>query len=375
MMEKKALQLASVASMIDQFNIPNIEILQSLGYRVDVVANFSNPGSITPERCENLKNRLNKMGVRVFDVAIPRTMNFFEIRFAYKQVRQLLEKEKYNLLHCHSPIGGVIARQASKALRQSGLKVIYTAHGFHFYHGAPLKNWFLFYPIERYYSKYTDVLITINTEDYERASRTFSAKKTVYIPGVGVDLDRFALNNVNRKIIRNRLGINDKKVVLSVGELNKNKNHRVVIQAIKDLPEYVYVIVGRGVLEKELKKLAFENNVDLRLMGYRNDVDDFYKSADLYVLPSKREGLNVSLMEAMASGLPCIASDIRGNRDLIDKQGGYLVSPKNIEEWKKALTSCSLELLNDMGAYNLRKIKSFSINMVRDKMKELYEEL
>ena len=147
-MEKRALQLASVASMIDQFNIPNIEILQSLGYKVDVVADFTNPGTITVERSENLKKRLAEMNVTVFDIAIPRSLNPRAISSAYKQVKELLEKEEYNLLHCHSPIGGVIARQAAKGLRRSGLKVIYTAHGFHFYDGAPIKNWLVFYPIE-----------------------------------------------------------------------------------------------------------------------------------------------------------------------------------------------------------------------------------
>ena len=169
-MTKKAVQLASVASMIDQFNIPNIQILQSLGYQVDVVANFTNPGTITVERSENLKKRLAEMNVRVFDIAIPRTLNPGAISNAYKQVKNLLEKEEYKLLHCHSPIGGVIARQAAKGLRKSGIEVIYTAHGFHFYNGAPLKNWLLFYPIEKHYSRYTDVLITINMEDYKRAS-------------------------------------------------------------------------------------------------------------------------------------------------------------------------------------------------------------
>ena len=152
-MKKRALQLASVASMIDQFNIPNIEILQSLGYKVDVVADFTNPGTITKERAENLKKRLNDMDVEVYDIAIPRSLNPVAIIKAYRKVRYLLYKKNYNLLHCHSPIGGVIARQAANGLRKSGLKIIYTAHGFHFYNGAPLRNWLIFYPIEKHFSR------------------------------------------------------------------------------------------------------------------------------------------------------------------------------------------------------------------------------
>ena len=171
--QKKALQLASVASMIDQFNISNIEILQSLGYQVDVVADFTNPGTITTERCENLKKRLSDTNVRFFDIAIPRSLNPRAIFSAYKQVKELLEKENYNLLHCHSPLGGVIARKAAKGLRSKGLKVIYTAHGFHFFKGAPLINWLVYYPIEKWLSKYTDTLILINEEDYDLAKRKF----------------------------------------------------------------------------------------------------------------------------------------------------------------------------------------------------------
>ena len=199
MSEKKALQLASVASMIDQFNIPNIELLQSLGYSVDVAADFTTPGTITAERAENLKTRLNSMGVRVFDIAIPRSLNPKAIRSAYKQVKALLKKESYKLLHCHSPIGGAIARRAAKGERKKGLRVIYTAHGFHFFDGAPLKNWLVFYPVEKWLSRYTDVLITINEEDYERATKRFKAKQTVYVPGVGVDLNRFNCQIMDRE--------------------------------------------------------------------------------------------------------------------------------------------------------------------------------
>ena len=156
-MTKKVLQLASVASMIDQFNLPNIQVLQSLGYSVDVVANFTNPGTITQKRAEELKKRLLNMNVRVYDIAIPRSLNLKAVLSAYKKVKELIMREEYKLVHCHSPIGGVICRQAAKKARKKGTKVIYTAHGFHFYDGAPLKNWLIYYPIEKYFSRYTDV--------------------------------------------------------------------------------------------------------------------------------------------------------------------------------------------------------------------------
>lgn len=365
----KALQLASVASMIDQFNIPNIQILQSLGYDVDVVANFSNPGTITKERADGLKSRLNDMNVRVFDIAIPRSLNPLSINKAYKKVRHLISTEKYNLIHCHSPIGGAICRLAAKSERRNGTKVIYTAHGFHFYNGAPLKNWLVFYPIEKILSHYTDVLITINKEDYKRASEKFHAKKTVYIPGVGVDTKKFAPRPSGREKIRTEFRLKESSILLlSVGELNDNKNHSSVIKAIKDMNNITYVIAGIGEKEGELKSLAEQNSVDLRLIGFRKDVSDFYDAADVYVLPSVREGLNVSLMEAMASGLPVACSRIRGNTDLIDEP---LFDPKNVDETRDAITA-AIERREELGERNLNKIKSFDLSKVKGLISEVY---
>lgn len=372
-MEKRALQLASVASMIDQFNIPNILILQSLGYKVDVVADFTNPGTITKERADNLKKRLSDLNVRVFDIAIPRSLNPAKILSAYKEIEKLINEESYDILHCHSPIGGVLARKAAKKKRKNGLKVIYTAHGFHFYKSAPIKNWMIFYPIEKHYSRYTDVLITINKEDFDIANRKFYASKTVYVPGIGIDRDRFKQNSTSRYKIRNELGIKDNQIMLlSVGELNTNKNHETVIKSLTEM-DLVYVIVGKGTLEDHLKQTARDKNVDLRLMGFRTDVSDFYCAADIYILPSIREGLNVSLMEAMASSLPCIVSRIRGNVDLITEPA-FLFNPLSEVEIRNSILNILSQDREKIGIQNLQTIGSFDLSSVEKKMLEIYKE-
>ena len=196
-MEKRALQLANVASMIDQFNMSNIEILQSLGYTVDVVADFTNPGLMSKDKVERLKKQLEERAVRAIDVAVPRSLNPKNIICAYRRIKQIIDKGHYQLIHCHSPIGGAIARLAAKSERKKGTRVLYTAHGFHFYHGAPVLNWLIFFPIEQYLSKFTDILITINKEDYHRAKNKFRAKNTVYIPGIGIDLEKFNKKNIH----------------------------------------------------------------------------------------------------------------------------------------------------------------------------------
>lgn len=383
--QKRALQLASVASMIDQFNIPNIEILQSLGYQVDVVADFTHPGTITAERCENLKKRLSDMNVRVFDIAVPRSLNPKAISFAYKQVKELLKKEDYNLLHCHSPIGGVIARQAAKGLRNKGLKVIYTAHGFHFYKGAPLKNWMIFYPIEKWLSRYTDVLITINREDYERAKKNFKAKKTVYIPGVGVDTERFAACNVDRTDKRYELGVkNSDFLLLSVGELSERKNQKVVIDALgkmkanKLIGNVVYLVVGRGDMQDAFETLISKYRIErhVKLLGYRSDIDELCKTVDCFVHPSIREGLGIAPLEAMAAGLPLISASVNGIKDYTkDGVSGCSVDPASIDEMIESIIRMrdDMDFRKRCGMNNSKTAKFFDIRNTDKVMEKVYQ--
>ena len=372
---KKALQLASVASMIDQFNIPNIKLLRSIGYKVDVVADFTNPGNISIERARELIKQLESMDVRVIDIAVPRSLDPKTVISAYRRVRELVTTEHYNLIHCHSPIGGAIVRLAAKNERKKGTKVIYTAHGFHFYNGAPLKNWILFYPVEKWLSRYTDILITINQEDYKRASGKFYAKKIIYVPGIGVDTEKFGLH-ANGSNIRKELGIKcDDIMFLSVGEFNTNKNHEVVIRAMTQLEQKLYyIIVGKGNKENELKQLIIQLKLQdrVKLVGFRNDIADIYNAADVFIFPSFREGLSVSLMEAMASGLPVVCSRIRGNIDLIDEKGGIFFNPSNVESVADSIHKILKSDLLELGKHNFEKIKSFDLKIVEKSISEAY---
>ena len=319
-MKPKALIVASVASMIQQFNMHNIQLLLDQGYIVDVVCNCKEGNTISDEKVKEMVKELAEKGVSVTHVPIPRKI--YDIKGIFKsikQIRKMCKKEKYALMHCQSPIGSVVARAAAIKARKNGMKVIYTAHGFHFYKGAPKKNWIIFYPIEKVFSYVTDVLVTINKEDYRFAKRNMNARKTVYISGVGVDIKKFRNVSCNRVSKRKELGLKENDFfILSVGELNQNKNHEVIIKAIALLknPKIHYYIAGIGNKEEYLKKLANELNVHLHLLGYREDIPELLMSADLFAFPSFREGLSVALMEAMAAGLPCVVSNIRGNVDL-----------------------------------------------------------
>ena len=328
---EKVLMLASVASMIDKFNMDNIDILKET-YSVDVAANFSF-GSITPDaRVAQFKKELEDQGINVFNILIPRKIFAIKkIISAYKEVKKLCYKNKYKMVHCHSPIGGVIARLACRKLRKTGTKVIYTAHGFHFFKGAPLKNWLIYFPVEWICSFFTDILITINKEDYSFAQKYMHAKSIDYIPGVGVDVDYFKNLIVDKKEIKKSVGIAENEItILSVGELNDNKNHETIIRAISKLKNYniTYVICGQGDKKEYLRQLANDLNVKLLLLGYRDDVAKIYKCCDVFVFPSMREGLGLAAIEAMAAGMPVIASDVGGIPDYLDKN--YRCKPKDV---------------------------------------------
>ena len=372
---KKMLMLASVASMIDQFNMPNIELLQKMGYEVHVACNFEKGSTCTEERIQKLKKRLREINVRYFQIDFSRSvLKVNEILKSYRQVKTLLLKEHYDFIHCHSPIGGVVGRIAG---HKTHTKVIYTAHGFHFYKGAPLQNWLLYYPVEKWLSRCTDVLITINKEDYQRAKKKFHAKETKYIPGVGIDVEKIQAVQVDREKKREELGIGkDDFLLLSVGELNKNKNHEAVIRAIAELrnSKIKYAICGKGLLKEYLEELAEKLGVrnQLFLLGFRTDVIEICKSADVFVFPSKREGLSVALMEAMACGLPCVISRIRGNTDLINECGGYGFDVSNkdtlIKKLKEVIKKGSLYKSNDKE----KKILQFDTKNVNNMMTNIY---
>ena len=363
----KALIVASVASMIDQFNMNNIRILKELGYEVHVACNFVYPGSITKEKTVLLKIKLKDLDVKFYQIDFSRNIfSIFKHFKAKKQLSTIFKENTYRIVHCHSPIGGLITRVVAKKYRKKGTFVIYTAHGFHFYKGAPKKNWIMFYPLEKMCSKWTDLIITINKEDYELAKNKMRANVVEYVPGVGINVDSIASIKVDVAKKRQEIGVPvDSKMVFSVGELNTNKNHQLVIKAlgiIKD-PSIHYVIAGLGELKDELIALANECHVNLHLLGFRTDVYELYKCADLFVLPSIREGLNVSTMEAIAAGCRTIVSRIRGNIDMVPIENCF--DPHSVDEL--------VELLKKDVAPNSDFMKIANSNNVDKKMRTLYQ--
>ena len=330
----KILYVTTISLTMNTFFKPHIDMLVKEGNQVDIACNYNE----LP--LDDLYNELDCVLYQVDFSRLPLSKDNFK---AYRQLKKVIENGDYDIVHCHTPNAAVITRLVCRKFRKkNGLKVFYTAHGFHFYKGAPKFNWMVYYPIEKFCSRFTDKLITINREDYELAKNKFKAKEVHYVPGVGIDLSRFENIQVDRTAKRREIGVpEDAFMLLSVGELNENKNHQIIIRALAKLnnPNVHYAIAGKGEKRDYLISLAKELGISeqVHLLGYRNDITELYATADTFCFPSFREGLSVSLMEAMTSGLPIMGSAIRGNVDLLDGVRELLFDPYDLDECETVL--------------------------------------
>lgn len=372
---KKVLFVATVVRLhINMFHKPFIRWFHDQGWQVDVAANndYEDKSECVIPYCDHFH-------CMPFERSPIKKGNLE----AYKQLKALLDKEHYDIIHCHTPMGSVIARLAAASARNRGTKVIYTAHGFHFFKGAPLWNWLMYYPIERVLAHKTDLLLTMNREDYDRA-RTFRAKRVELVNGVGMDLNRFAEASPEEKqAVRQMLGLREEDTfAISVAQLIKRKNHTVLIQAIAKLhdPRFHLFICGDGAQEQELKDQANALGVgrQIHFLGFRKDVYKLCGAADLFLFASLQEGLPVAVMEAMACGLPIVASNIRGNCDLIDPgKGGYLVAPTDADGFVSAIQNAmdNRDNLAQMRIYNLDKVQRYGIEAVMAQMTGIYQSM
>jgi glycosyltransferase involved in cell wall biosynthesis len=342
-----------------------------MGHKIDIATKFN----------RKISSNLESLVTNTYDIDFQRSPINQRNIGAYQNLKDILVKNNYNFIHTHTPVASVLSRLAARNLDET--KVIYTAHGFHFFEGAPLRNWLIYYPIEKTLSKFTDLLITINKEDYKLASRKFHSDKVEFVPGIGIDIAEFKNTSINISDKLNELNLDkNKRVLLSIGELNKNKNHQTVIKALKELDtkDFYYLICGRGSEKDNLIELINDLNLNenVKLLGYRNDINEILQLADIYIHPSFREGLPVSVMEAMASSLPVICSNIRGNKDLIEQnKGGYLVNPNSEIEFNKKINELlnNQHLAENMGEYNASKISDYSIDNVLQQMEKIYKEM
>ena len=361
---KKVLFVATVTKHINSFHIPYLKWFKEEGYEVHVASNGNEP----IEYCDKHYNLpFERFPLRKNNIK------------TYRELKKIINENKYEIIHCHTPVGGVLTRLAAKKARKKGTRVIYTAHGFHFYKEAPLLNWLIYYPIEKWLSRYTDCLITINKEDYELAKKKFrKCKQIELVHGVGLDTTKFDIEISNQALatLKDEISIKKDNIVLTyIAELNKNKNQQLLIKTIEQIVKegdtrYILLLVGDGKLkeryQKYVKKHKLENNI--KILGKRNDIAKILKITDIYVASSLREGLPVNILEAMYMGLPIVATDNRGHRELIkNEENGYVIS-NDRDELKDKI----IRIYENKKQFKKNEIDTYKIEKVKEKMKKIY---
>ncbi|MDK0927593.1 glycosyltransferase family 4 protein [Clostridium perfringens] len=370
---KKILYITTVSRTINAFLVPHIEMFIKEGYKVDCACSID----------KAIDNSLIENGVNVYEIPFSRNPLHPANMKALKKLVKIQSENEYDIIHVHTPVASVYGRLLK--FKFPNLKTIYTVHGFHFHKEAPLLNWVIYYPIEKFMSKFTDIMITINSEDYEIAKK-LNIKEVYKIDGVGVDLKEYNLDNFDRKEIRKNLGLKENDfVILMIAEVNKNKNHKQMIDAIKLLKnkgiENIKVIcAGDGVMIEEVCNYIEENKLqdNIKMLGFRTDINELIISCDIGILMSYREGLPRNIMEFMACAKPVIGTNVRGIRDLIQNEiNGYLVELND-----KFNTANSIEKLyyysnlkNDMGQASKKLISSYSIDNVLNELKDIMKNL
>lgn len=368
----KILFVANIHKHFTAFHIPYIQYLKEQGYEVHVAAN---DGSTRIEEA-------NKQ----FDLPINRSPYSFSNIKAIAQLRSIIKSEKYCLIHCHTAMGAVVTRLAAKPFRKTGLKVLYTAHGFHFYKNSPKLSWILYYPVEKYLSQITDGIITINKEDFELLkSRNFKNKHSYFVNGVGVKRKNFhSVTSEEKQRLRVEFGFSPHDFILVyAAEFIHRKNHKFLIETAaalkKEIPNLKIILAGRGKLFEGIKlciKKAKLNETIFQL-GFRNDVHKIFKLSDIGISVSIQEGLGLGLVEEMMCGLPLVASMDRGHKEVVGhNENGFLFGQNNHEQFQKYIVRLynDKELYAAMSLAAVKKSERFELENCLAQMAKIYQQ-
>lgn len=369
---KRILFVATVDSHIMNFHLPYLKLFKEKGYIVDVATN----GNTEIPYCDNhYKICIQRNPLKIGNIV------------AINELKKIIKKNQYQLIECHTPMGGVVTRIAARKSRKKGTKVIYMAHGFHFYKGAPILNWIVYYPIEKICSRWTDCLITITNEDYKFAQKHMKAKKIEHINGIGMNHERLKnkLTQEEKEEFRKKIDIEKNDIVFSyIAELNSNKNQILLIKIIQELkkekPNIKLLLIGDGKLKEGYQQYIKNNDLEneIKLLGKRQDINELLSITDVYLASSKREGLPVNVMEAMYKGIPIIATDNRGHRELIQNGvNGYICDKLDIQTFKMNIKKIfeNMEKIDSMKEKNNTLIKKYELKEVKQKMEEIYKDM
>lgn len=380
---KKVLIVASVVSFIEWFNKENVDFLNNtLNCEVHIACNFDYMNDTDVKRTKKYIEKLKNENIILHNIAFARSPFSLGNMKAYKALKKIICEGNFDLIHCHTPTVSMMTRLASKNTRKRGTIVMYTCHGFHFHNASSKKNWMIYYPIEKFLSKYCDYIVTINKEDFNRA-KAFHCKNVRYIPSVGVDINRIKKLEIDKAAKKESIGVPaDKILIISAGELIDRKNHEVIIRALAELknPDIYYAIAGKGELKEYLENLVKELGLDEKVLflGFRTDVFELYHAADISAFPSKIEGLGLAGVEAMAAGVPLVSSNVHGILDyVIDGKTGFAVAPNDVSGFAKAIDNLAENpaLRESMKEDCLNAVDPFEISNALNVMWDIYKEI
>lgn len=367
----KRILVTSTDLMMAQFLIPHMLYLAQSGFDIEIAC--SDVGGRMEEIRQKLQGKVN--GIHV--VRLVRSPSSPSNLKGYRDMKRVISAGQYDIIWTNEPVMGVVTRLAARNVRKNGVKVLYMVHGFHFYKGAPKINWMVYYPIEMLMASYADAICAVNQEDYARAKK-MHVKQVEYIHGIGINTSRLTQKEI-QKDIRSELGLGkDAFLVLSVGELNENKNQKTVIKAIAGLkdPKIHYILCGKGDRLNRLKEYAEDLKIadQVHFLGYRRDVADICSQSDVFAMPSYREGLPVAALEAMYCGLPLVTSKIRGLSDVMkDGVTGYLCQPDDAKVFAERIAGLKSDagLRTKMAKHNKRIARSYCIEETKTEVLEL----
>jgi len=333
----KIAQLCAVDFTLYHFLLPLMEGLRANGHEVVGICSDG-----------DLLAAVRGRGFRVETVALPRSLSLRRNLSAFSQLRALFRRERFDMLHVHTPVAAAVGRFAAATTAMP--KVVYTAHGFYFHEFMPHPKRAAFIAMEWIAGRFTDTLFTQAAEDAATARRLGLCRTGDIEPiGNGCDPALFHGDAAARQRIRAALGTDpDRVVIAAVGRLVAEKGFPELVEAMRQVDAELWLIGARlpsdhsGALDEVFA--AVETDPDLRrrirLLGYRADIAALLAAADIFTLPSHREGMPRSVIEAMFTGLPVVATDIRGTREeVIHGDTGYLVPVRDPRHLAEALNN------------------------------------
>ncbi len=376
---KRILVLSDTASLQDLNNRSNLNLLLEMNCEIHVGCNFTHGNTTSSERVDAFANELRDADITCLQLSFQKLKNHFaNQKNVEKELDRIFRAFEYDLVHCLTLSSLWCAGPIAKKYH---IPVMCTSYGLPVYEGVSLITRLKLAPKMKKASKYAEVFVCCNYEDYSFAKSNFKSKHVFRIPGIGLDPYRFRAPTVSRHRMRDFMEIPQNAVTLiTVGALTKQKNHAVILKALARLRmlEIHYVICGGGDNADYLYKLTQNLNLNDRVhfTKHRDDIVNMLHACDIFCLPSKAEGIGIAALEAMEAGLPLITSNVQGLKDIMeDGVTGFSFRPDDVTGFVAGIEALTEDkkLREQMGQHNRSAAEVFYRENTEYIMRQIYE--